>query len=234
MKKRRKKSKSAEPELGPAYRVRRDGALCAVLVNTASVKRRPREAGPLATWEGLLAWAQENGLLGPGDAEQLEQAAGIPAYVAVALHRVADLRLLLERILLALASHQDPQPSDLAALNAELARASHLLVRTAGGYRWVWSPGDDDPLDRLLLPIVVSAAEVLASEDRHQVRRCGGKDCDLLFVDRSPGGRRRWCSQESCGRLARARRRYHTTLKPRRDERRRRWRSGSRSSASGA
>ncbi len=225
MKKRRKKSTAAEPELGPAYRVRRDGALCAVFVNTASAKRRARDAGPLTTWEGLLAWAEESCVLGSAEAELLEHAGENPGYAAAALHRVASLRLLIERILLALASDREPDPSDLGALNAELARGSHLLVRTAGGYRWVWSPRDGDDLDRLLLPVVASTAEVLASADRRRVRRCGGKDCDLLFVDRTPGSHRRWCSQESCGRPARARRRYRTTLKPRRDERRRRWRS---------
>ena len=242
MNKRRKKSTSEEPELGPAYRVRRDGALCAALVNTSSAKRRARGADPLATWDGLLAWGKECGVLGPGDAERrdrppggteggiAQRAAEIPDYAAVALHRVADLRLLVERILLALASHQDPDPSDLDALNAELARANRLLVRTGGGYRWVWSPRDDDDLGRLLLPFVVSIAEVLASEGRHLVRQCGGKDCDLLFVDRSAGGQRRWCSQATCGQRARARRRYHSTLKPRRDERRKRWRSRSPSS----
>ncbi len=234
MKQRRKRPASVEPELGAAYRVRRDGALCAVFVNTASTKRRPRDAGPLATWKDLLAWGKESGVLGSGDVEVLQRAAEIPAFVAVALHRVAELRLLLERILLALASDREPDPSDLGALNAELARASHLLVRTAGGYRWVWSPGDGDDLDRLLLPVVVSTAEVLASKDRHPVRRCSGRDCDLLFVDRTPGSHRRWCDDGTCGRRARARRRYHATLKPRRDERLSRWRSGSPSSSTGA
>jgi predicted RNA-binding Zn ribbon-like protein len=49
----------------------------------------------------------------------------------------------------------------------------------------------------LLAPLAHSAATLLASVDRHRVRKCG--HCILHFYDRSKKGNRRWCSMQWCG-----------------------------------
>lgn len=38
-----------------------------------------------------------------------------------------------------------------------------------------------------------------------RVRVCAAEDCGLLFVDASRPGRRRWCSMQRCGNLAKVR-----------------------------
>ncbi len=38
------------------------------------------------------------------------------------------------------------------------------------------------------------------------------EDCDLLFVDRTAGSPRKWCSMEACGRRVKARKHYLTEL----------------------
>jgi predicted RNA-binding Zn ribbon-like protein len=217
MKKRRKRPTSKEPEA-----VRRDGALCAAFVNAASPKRRPRGTGPLATYADLVAWGKRHGVLDAAGAKRLARAAADrPVDSALAVHRAGVLRELVERILLALAERKAPDPSDIEALNAEIARAERRLVSADTGCRWVWVPRGDNDLERMLWPVVLSAADVLTSEDHRRVRRCGGQGCDLLFVDRSPGSHRKWCTREDCGHRARSHRRYHVTIKPRREERRR-------------
>ncbi len=221
--KKRRKSPPRKPEL-----VRRDGALCAAFVNTASLKRRP-----LVTWQDLLAWARQCGVVGSGEAEELARvAAERPAEAAIAVQVTRALRDRLERILVALAAGERPDPADIAALNVHLAAASRTLAPAASGYRWVRNhPGG--PLERLLWPVLRSAAEVLASKYHRRVRRCGGHGCDLLFVDCSPGSPRKWCSRESCGDRARSRRRYYATIRPRREERSRQGESSSPASAGG-
>lgn len=48
-----------------------------------------------------------------------------------------------------------------------------------------------------LAQIACDAIDLLSGSDLARVRRCAG--CSLLFLDRSPPGRRRWCSMDSCG-----------------------------------
>ncbi|WP_310218026.1 CGNR zinc finger domain-containing protein [Neorhizobium sp. 2083] len=38
------------------------------------------------------------------------------------------------------------------------------------------------------------------------MRECTGDNCGWLFIDHSKSGRRRWCSDATCGSLARVKR----------------------------
>ncbi|MBZ9993133.1 CGNR zinc finger domain-containing protein [Mesorhizobium sp. BH1-1-4] len=40
---------------------------------------------------------------------------------------------------------------------------------------------------------------MVETNDRRRVRECKGRQCGWLFLDTSRGGRRRWCSDETCG-----------------------------------
>jgi predicted RNA-binding Zn ribbon-like protein len=53
-----------------------------------------------------------------------------------------------------------------------------------------------------LLPIGEEIARFLCSGDLEQVKACEGSTCTLLFVDRTRGGARRWCSMAICGNRA--------------------------------
>ena len=55
-----------------------------------------------------------------------------------------------------------------------------------------------------LSEIALDAARLLTSPDRHRVKTCPNPDCGGRFVDRSPAGRRRWCSMAVCGNRAKA------------------------------
>jgi hypothetical protein len=75
----------------------------------------------------------------------------------------------------------------------------NLSDRIAGsGLKWsskrVWrSP------DMLLLPIAQMMAELICTEDFSNVRACERPGCRLLFLDRTKGHTRRWCSMAVCG-----------------------------------
>jgi predicted RNA-binding Zn ribbon-like protein len=73
---------------------------------------------------------------------------------------------------------------------------------------WGWS-ADAGALHRSLFAVLEKAAELLVSNDLRQVRECQGPGCGWLFVDRSRGRPRRWCSMRDCGNKAKARRHYH-------------------------
>jgi predicted RNA-binding Zn ribbon-like protein len=42
--------------------------------------------------------------------------------------------------------------------------------------------------------------------ERARVRVCASETCSARFYDRSPAGKRRWCSMRTCGNEAKARR----------------------------
>ena len=211
MAKRKRRSKTRKPEL-----VRRDGALCAAFVNTATPRRRP-----LVTYADLLAWGKRAGELSAADAERLARAAAErPAEAEAVVARAEEARLLVERILLALAENRHPAVADLDAFNAELGAAlsARRVVRDGDAYRWAWSDGEE--LDRVLWPVLLSVADLLASEHRRRVRQCGAEDCSVLFVDRTSGSPRKWCDRKTCGHRTRALKYYHSKVKPRRGRRR--------------
>jgi predicted RNA-binding Zn ribbon-like protein len=56
--------------------------------------------------------------------------------------------------------------------------------------------------ESLLLPIGEEIARFICSEDLEYVKACEGATCTLLFVDRTRGRARRWCSMAICGNRA--------------------------------
>jgi predicted RNA-binding Zn ribbon-like protein len=64
-----------------------------------------------------------------------------------------------------------------------------------------------DSARRALGMVALDAAEMLGTaEQRARIRICGSDTCSARFYDRSPAGRRRWCSMRTCGNEAKARR----------------------------
>jgi predicted RNA-binding Zn ribbon-like protein len=59
-----------------------------------------------------------------------------------------------------------------------------------------------------LCDLLVPALVALGTE-KPRVRACGNRRCGWLFVDRSAGGRRRWCDPKACGNRMKVRR-YRT------------------------
>ena len=54
----------------------------------------------------------------------------------------------------------------------------------------------------LLLPIARCMADLITQDDFSRVRVCPGLACTLLFIDRTQGRARRWCSMALCGNRA--------------------------------
>jgi predicted RNA-binding Zn ribbon-like protein len=56
--------------------------------------------------------------------------------------------------------------------------------------------------ESLLLPIGEALARFVCTEDFSHVKACEGHPCTLMFVDRTRGRARRWCSMAACGNRA--------------------------------
>lgn len=202
---------TAENEFGK----RVGGRLCLDFINT--VQGRAREPGAdeadgvigerLVSYDALVRWSTLAGAVTAAEGDALQHAAAArPDEAAKTLARCRAAREVMYRIFAAVVEGQPPEPGDLATLNEELRRArAREHLEAAPVWRWRW---DDDPaaLDRMLWPVVASAAELLTDGDLARVRQCPGSACGWLFYDSSRSGRRQWCDMADCGNVAKVRR----------------------------
>ena len=136
----------------------------------------------------------------------------------IELTRLKELRALLKRIFQMRLSGQAPSNVDLGKLSADLteaARATRLIVATRTRrspqvpvIREITAENAGDAL--LRLRIVEAAVALLVSDAMLRVKSC--PTCGWLFLDVSKNRSRRWCSMDTCGAVAKARR-YYRRLK---------------------
>ena len=184
------------------------GELCLDFVNTVGSYHSEQSQEYLISYAVLVSWSRHAGILEDRAAQALlKLAEQQPEEAEGTLQRAISLRVTLYRIFAAVAQGVAAPADDLKTLNVALARAmSHARIEsTADGYTWVWAE-DEDALDRMLWPIVRSAAEYLVEGDLTRVRECGGERCGWLFVDTSKNRSRRWCDMQDCGNVAKVRR----------------------------
>lgn len=185
------------------------GWLCLDFSNTLG--DRPDESPheeDLHTYADLVAWGEAAGLLSADDAaEMLREAARRPADAEETFTRVIALREAIYRLFSAIAAHTEPPVDDLNAVNDAIATATAhgRLVPMHEHFHWQWEH-DASALESMTWPVSWSVAELLTSEHLHRVHECAGPDCGWLFIDTSKNGSRRWCSMETCGNRAKARR----------------------------
>jgi predicted RNA-binding Zn ribbon-like protein len=182
------------------------GALCLDFANTMGDRPRCTEEH-LSRWADLLAWAAQASVVSPREASALKKwAAGDDRSADAALAVAKELREGIYRIFAALATGGPGPAADLALLNRWLGESVPRLrvVPRTGGYDWGWEAAASP--DRVLWPVVWSAAQLLVSPELADVRECQSDRCSWLFIDRSRTKQRRWCSMRTCGNRAKVRR----------------------------
>ncbi len=185
------------------------GWLCLDFANTLGDRPAPQpHEEDLHSYADLVAWGEEAGIIAGDDATALRrEAARRPPDADTAFACAIALREAIYRVFSAVVAEREPPADDLATVNAAIAAAmAHACLVPAGEhFHWEWER-DSSALDGMLWPIVWSAAELLTAEELHRVHECAGNDCGWLFLDTSKNGSRRWCSMETCGNRAKARR----------------------------
>ena len=191
------------------------GRLCLDFVNT--VDGRKDDSSPLGDkledYSDLVAWSRHTGIITTAEAARLIKEGKQKATTAnTVLRRAIALREALLRIFKAMMTERAPRNLDLETLNDELlkARKNQRLITTNKGFRWEWTSAET-ALDRMLWPVVQSAAEFLSAGDFSRLRECGGEECGWLFEDTSRNRSRQWCHMQDCGNLAKVRR-FRTRL----------------------
>jgi predicted RNA-binding Zn ribbon-like protein len=175
-------------------------------VTTVDYRLSEHPTETLTSYERFLTWAVENSIIDHPTADKLVETETDPEQ---ALSRVRELRELLYRLLSAASRKERVAEEDLDCFNRYLAEAmSNIrITQTDGGFEWFCCPGGNGS-DSVLYPIVKSAADLLVSARLDRIRVCANPQCGWLFLDSSRNRSRRWCSMDSCGNRAKARRFY--------------------------
>jgi predicted RNA-binding Zn ribbon-like protein len=205
-----------EADVGGIRRERRfelrGGDVCLDFVNTVGWRLTDRPSEYLRSYEDLLDWGRQAGLLALEETEGLSRQATLdPEGAQKTLSRALDLREAIYRMISRAIAGESQDESDLSALNHELSIAlSRLRVMPSGGaYGWGWDRSGDDGgmrLDSPLWPVAQSAAELLTSPKLGRVKLCAGDGCGWMFLDESRNNSRRWCDSRDCGNRERVRR----------------------------
>ncbi|MET0863135.1 MAG: ABATE domain-containing protein [Nakamurella sp.] len=116
--------------------------------------------------------------------------------VAADLAIARDLRDALWRLSRQSMAGRPAGPVDLATLN-KAASFPPLVPQMGvdGGSFWVLP----STASALLSTVARDAIEVLTGPRAARLRECEADDCQLVFLDTSRPGTRRWCSMERCG-----------------------------------
>lgn len=172
------------------------------LVNTFRERWR-RRVETLVTPADLVAWLGRVGLLDP--------ALPVPrgAQGTALLDDARTLREAVDAGVVAAVEGVAPSAAALATIDGWLASADArpTLRPGADGQPVLARAVPADPVRAALAALALDAAEALGTPAaRARVRIRAGETCSARFFDRSPAGRRRWCSMTSCGNVAKARR----------------------------
>ncbi|GAA2455623.1 CGNR zinc finger domain-containing protein [Streptomyces macrosporus] len=166
----------------PGLRLVRD------LINTLNV-----EAGTdaLATADGLAAFAHDHGLTGLGLAKR-----DLPAIVG-----------LREGLRAACLAHTGVRmPEETAAELAALLRRAPLTVAVDEEGTATLEPADVPPGAAAFTARIALAVATAAGDGTWtRLKVCEAHDCRWAYYDRSPAGRRRWCTMAVCGSRAKMR-----------------------------
>jgi predicted RNA-binding Zn ribbon-like protein len=172
------------------------------LVNTLRERWR-RRVETLVTPADLEAWLAQAGLpLDPGVGRP-------PTVTAGVLEEARALREAIDGCVTATLAAAPPPPDAVAHIDAWLthAGARPQFALDDAGLPCLGERRAADSPRRALAAIALDAAEMLGRpEERVRVRVCAAETCSARFYDRSPAGRRRWCSMRACGNEAKARR----------------------------
>lgn len=143
-------------------------------------------------------------LRSPADLDRWLRAADLQVEQPATEHDLESARRLrgtIDGLIRTMLDGRRASSADVRELNA-WARHPGLAPQIGPTFEQRWAGGAREALTL----VAREAVELLAGPDRLLVRECAAApDCSRIYIDRSPGGRRRWCHMEWCGSSAKMR-----------------------------
>lgn len=172
-------------EAAPSFRLL-GGRPCLDLVATLGKRHRPETVERLPDPSALERWLVAAGVLA-------DRPTARPGELAMA----RTLREAIHRLVRAGMAQRPLEAADLETLNRWARRRGPVPQLGTGRRVVIACPGH--AVTAGLSDVARDAVLLLGGPELGRVRECAHRECSLLFIDRSPSGRRRWCSMESCG-----------------------------------
>ena len=189
------------------------GHLCLDFTNTVNDRTGGHPVELLNSYEALLQWASEAGILQAKMADKLRALAKKrPEQAQSTVGAAVRLRDALYDIFAATAERREVPEASVEILNENLRHASEhaRLVHEPRRFSWQWIDPEKN-LCSVLWPVARSAGDLLTSDNISLVGQCAAFDCGWLFLDATKNHRRRWCDMRTCGNRDKARRYYRRT-----------------------
>jgi predicted RNA-binding Zn ribbon-like protein len=191
------------------------GNLCLDFANTSNWHASDAPEESIHNFADLVAWGQAAKVLPEDKARRLSRLAiKYPELTQEAYQGAIEAREAIYHIFSDRYNGRTISSNDLARLNALVQEATthRQLVPTGNTFHWEWKP-DGEGSEIILWEVAFAAAELLTSDKAVWVRECeDDRGCGYLFIDMSKNHSRRWCSMESCGNRAKARRHYSRSI----------------------
>lgn len=112
------------------------------------------------------------------------------------LDRIRVFRDALWTVAAALAHGGTPPAAELERINDAVRPGPTPLIDLATRARRWAAPVTGD---QVLGHAACDAVDLVTGDRTDRLRECGADDCQLLFLDTSRPGNRRWCSMQRCG-----------------------------------
>jgi predicted RNA-binding Zn ribbon-like protein len=167
------------------------------LVNTLRERWR-RRVETLVTPDDLGLWLA-----------RAQLAPEAPHVTTARLREARELREAIDACVQAALGHEPAPAPAVATIDGWLAHAGARaqLAVADDGAPVLGEREPADPVKRALAAVALDAARMLGTPaEAARIRVCASATCSARFYDRSPAGRRRWCSMALCGNEAKARR----------------------------
>ncbi len=186
------------------------GILCLNFVNTVYAWRGKNLHEYLETYDDVIRWCRKLDLFNEEKLGELKQHSDQnPYYAADVLTEIKSLRLIFYKLFSSIASRNTDAitQEEMKAFNTFMSRAFSCISyqNINGRIEKTWNY-DVKPLWIPLIPVLISANELLTSKDYNVVKEC--PHCGWLFIDTTKNKKKIWCSPASCGSNDKAKRYY--------------------------
>ncbi len=153
----------------------------------------------LTTFEDLLAWALEAGVIDLGTKRSLPKSVSRTEQKRI-LRDARALRTTLVGAAKQMLDGARPRPSTISRVNGLLRDHPRIIqLRKRSGE---WSSQSElvsSGADGILAAIAEDFASFVVEAETSLLRVCQKDPCELLFYDTSRNHARRWCSMQICG-----------------------------------
>jgi len=176
------------------------GALCLDFLNTVHCYGAEDPRDDLRSPEDLLSWAVAAGVVSRQESTEVQR--DFQEHPTAGERLLRDAKHIRDQLREIFKSRRvKPKPTDVELLNSLLGEHSAVpaIANKAGDLAVHWCPTASPGI---VLPILLSAAELVTGGQWARVRECGSATCTFLFLDTSKNHSRRWCDMRVCGNRA--------------------------------